>query len=274
MAGPALSALLVLLAALLPSATGYCAGLGRNPGFRTAPIVEQVTLTSVRVSWEGLVTRIECADQFIVKSWLTRNPNDYQMSDLLPLTQFSYIVRDLVPNQDYVFQAVAREDKGILGKDWNKSPKAYYRTTTTNPTVAPEPRASSDTSGGTHIKTQPGRARSVSVFMLAGLVVAGLLVLLVVVGGLWNLVNLGRGKRDGDTDSEEGDSDSLELELEHTDLESRAGSRCGTRTRRARSPLSDRTGRTWSPASSVPDINEDLEPSVLPSCPTRYHSQA
>ena len=125
-----------------------------------------------------------------------------------------------------------------------------------------------------YIQTQPGRARSVSVFMLAGLVVAGLLVLLVVVGGLWNLVNLGRGKRDGDTDSEEGDSDSLELELEHTDLESRAGSRCGTRTRRARSPLSDRTGRTWSPASSVPDINEDLEPSVLPSCPTRYHSQA
>ena len=58
----------------------------------------------MRVSWEGLVTRIECADQFIVKSWLTRNPNDYQMSDLLPLTQFSYIVRDLVPNQDYVFQ--------------------------------------------------------------------------------------------------------------------------------------------------------------------------
>ena len=64
----------------------------------------QVTLTSVRVTWAGLVTRKECADQFIVKSWLARNPNDYKMSDLLPTTQFSWVVKDLVPNQDYVFQ--------------------------------------------------------------------------------------------------------------------------------------------------------------------------
>merc|ERR1712080_567564 len=55
-----------------------------------------------------MVTRIDCADQFIVKSWNARNPNDYQMSDLLPITQFSYTVTDLVPNQNYVFQAVAR----------------------------------------------------------------------------------------------------------------------------------------------------------------------
>ena len=83
---------------------GYCAGIGANPGFRDAPLVQQVTLTSVEVSWHGLVTRIECADQFIVKSWNARNPNDYKMSDLLPLTTFSFVVTDLVPNQDYVFQ--------------------------------------------------------------------------------------------------------------------------------------------------------------------------
>ena len=94
----------LLLTLLLPSVQGYCAGLGANPGFRGPPRVEQVTLTSVRVSWEGLVTRGDCADQFIVKSWLARNPNDYKMSDLLPTTQFTFIVRDLVPNQDYVFQ--------------------------------------------------------------------------------------------------------------------------------------------------------------------------
>ena len=58
----------------------------------------------MRVSWEGLVIRRECADQFIVKSWNARNPNDYQMSDLLPVTQFSFTVTDLVPNQNYVFQ--------------------------------------------------------------------------------------------------------------------------------------------------------------------------
>ena len=98
--------LLVAVMVRLPSVEGYCAGLGANPGFRGPPLVEQVTLTSVRVTWSGLVTRKECADQFIVKSWLARNPNDYKMSNLLPTTQFSFVVRDLVPNQDYVFQVL------------------------------------------------------------------------------------------------------------------------------------------------------------------------
>ena len=88
----------------MTSVEGYSATLGANPGFRGPPRVEQVTLTSVRVSWDGLVTRKDCADQFIVKSWLRRSPNNYQMSGLLPTSQFSFIVRDLVPNQDYVFQ--------------------------------------------------------------------------------------------------------------------------------------------------------------------------
>ena len=106
-----MSSLLVLLVTTLvtvrlPSVRAYCASLGANPGFRGPPTVEQVTLTSVRVTWAGLVTRKECADQFIVKSWLARNPNNYQMSDLLPTTQFSFVVRDLVPNQDYVFQVL------------------------------------------------------------------------------------------------------------------------------------------------------------------------
>ena len=35
-------------------------------------------------------------------------------------------------------QAIAREDKGILGKDWNKSDKTYFRTTSFNPTVPAE----------------------------------------------------------------------------------------------------------------------------------------
>ena len=95
---------LIILGATLPDCNAYCALLGQNPGFSAPPKVEQISLTSVRVSWEGLVTRIDCADQFIVKSWNARNPNDYQMSDLLPVTQFSYTVTDLVPNQNYVFQ--------------------------------------------------------------------------------------------------------------------------------------------------------------------------
>ena len=106
-----LDIIVTLLAATLHPAQAYCAGLGANPGFKDAPLVEQVTLTSVKVTWKGLVTRIECADQFIVKSWNKRNPNDYKMSDLLPLNQFSYIVTDLVPNQDYVFQVTKHQHR-------------------------------------------------------------------------------------------------------------------------------------------------------------------
>ena len=41
--------------------------------------VYQVSMTSVLVSWEGRVSRIDCADQFLVKSWVLNNPNYYQV---------------------------------------------------------------------------------------------------------------------------------------------------------------------------------------------------
>ena len=90
--------------ALIGAFSGHCETLQRSSESSNLYPCLQVTLTSVQVSWHGLVTRGECADQFIVKSWLARNPNDYKMSDLLPTSQFSFVVTDLVPNQDYVFQ--------------------------------------------------------------------------------------------------------------------------------------------------------------------------
>ena len=90
--------------ALVGAFSGHCETSQRSSDSSTLYPCLQVTLTSVQVSWHGLVTRGECADQFIVKSWLARNPNDYKMSDLLPTSQFSFVVTDLVPNQDYVFQ--------------------------------------------------------------------------------------------------------------------------------------------------------------------------
>lgn len=258
-----LDILLALLAAFLPPAHSYCAGIGANPGFKDAPLVQQVTLTSVKVTWHGLVTRAECADQFIVKSWNARNPNDYKMSDLLPLSQFSYIVTDLVPNQDYVFQAVAREDKGILGKDWNKSPKAYFKTNKNTPTVAPGLSASSHSNPSYRPLGQVNdNEKPVSVFMLAGIVIGSLLILLIVFGGVWNLLKMSR-KRSSDNQSDsESETDSMDLDLQNTDLESRIGSRPPSRSAsrasrarssrsRRRSPMSSRTGRTLSPQSSI-----------------------
>jgi len=109
---------------------GYCTLLGSNPGFTGPPIVEQVSTTSVQVSWEGLVYRIECADEFLVKSWDIRNAKDYKLSELLPTSQFSFIVTDLDPNKGYVFQVIARENKGRrLGVEYNKSETTLFRIT-------------------------------------------------------------------------------------------------------------------------------------------------
>lgn len=267
-----------LLVIWVSKVSGYCAGLGANPGFRGPPIVEQVSMTSVQVSWSGLVTRSECADQYIVKSWLARNPNDYQMSDLLPTTQLSFIVTDLVPNQDYVFQAIAREDKGILGKEWNRSDKTYFRTTSYNPTVTPDSdggdssnRGNKYQSGGSTSVYSPqyklGGGTDIGVFTLAGIVIGSLLAVLIVVGGVWNIIKLNRDKRHKSGESESGDSsdsDSLDLDLENTDIQSRidAHSRPPSRARsyrsRRRSPMSVRTGRTWSPSppESLPDDSD------------------
>lgn len=245
----------------LPSCEAYCAGLGANPGFRDSPRVEQVTLTSVRVSWQGIVTRIECADQFIVKSWNKRNPNDYKMSDLLPLDQFSFVVTDLVPNQDYIFQAVAREDKGILGKDWNKSPHAYFRTTKSNPTVPPNSENTFMNPLAVGENKSPKKSLQGSLVAMGGIIVGILLGLLILVGGCWNVLKRSRRKSssDGDSDQSDSDTDSMDLDLENTDLESRVGSirpssRAGSRVSTMRTTRSRRLSpRGFSPTPSLPE---------------------
>jgi len=265
--------MILLTTILIHRTTGYCAGLGANPGFKGPPIVEQVTLTSVRVTWSGLVTRGECADQFIVKSWLARNPNDYKMSDLLPTSQYSWVVKDLVPNQDYVFQAIAREDKGILGKDWNKSDKTYFRTTSTNPTVEPETEQERnyyrDRPASSVYNSKSVKNASLGVFTMAGIIIGSLLGVLIIVGGVWNIIkhNRSSNKSGGDSDTEDtSDTDSMDLDLTNTDLESRMGDRDRPPSRarsysyrsRRRSPMSVRTARTWSPSppESIPDDSD------------------
>ena len=64
----------------------------------------QLTLTSVRVSWAGLLERADCADSMLVKHYKGDNTNDFSMSDPLSVTTNSYIVRDVVPLQSYTYQ--------------------------------------------------------------------------------------------------------------------------------------------------------------------------
>ena len=63
-----------------------------------------MTLTSVRVSWPGLLKNVECADSMIIKHFKGDDTNDYDMSEILSVSTNSFIVRDLVPNQPYSFQ--------------------------------------------------------------------------------------------------------------------------------------------------------------------------
>jgi len=117
---------------------GYCTIGGSNPYWEGPPIVEQVSITSVNVSWSGNLKNVHCADSILVKHWTINNPIDFKLSTYLPTTQFSFIVTDLVPKQLYEFQVIAREDKGILGVDYNKSEKTRFKTVNTNSSVCTE----------------------------------------------------------------------------------------------------------------------------------------
>ena len=176
-------------------------------------------------------------------------------------------------------QAIAREDKGILGKDYNRSDKTYFRTTSYNPTVAPVVNNNTDTGVETVYRPRVTEERGVRVFRLAGIIVGSLLGVLIIVGAVWNIVQRQvRHKSESEEESGGSDSDSMELDLSNTDLESRVGtsSRPPSRARsyrsaesllslsssimcfrsRRRSPMSV---RTWSPSpsDSSPDAGSE-----------------
>ena len=119
---------LATLFCILGPVNGYCFGAGRNPKFTASPKVEQISLYGVRVSWREIVKHRECADNFVVKYWPRWSPNDYQVSDLVDKDS-NYADIDVVPKTYYQFQAVAREQKGLLGGvDYNKSPVVDFKT--------------------------------------------------------------------------------------------------------------------------------------------------
>ena len=63
---------------------GYCWQAGANPYFIDKPSIQQVSLSKVRISWEGIVEERECADQFLVKYWQTNMPQGFKLSDTVP----------------------------------------------------------------------------------------------------------------------------------------------------------------------------------------------
>jgi len=121
----------LLLAAWLlfvPHIDCYCTGVGANPGWKGPPIVEQITLTKVRVSWEGLLTRKDCADNLMVKYWPVMDPSNYSIAGPVSTDTVEIEMSDIISRREYAYQMIAREERGILGVDYNKSGTTKFRT--------------------------------------------------------------------------------------------------------------------------------------------------
>ena len=132
----ALLAALTLCVHLPTMASAYCWRSGQNPGWSAPPRVEQISSERVRVSWsDGQVTNRRCADNFVVKFWPRSAPSRYEVTPLVPVDDDDVEVA-VAAAETYMFQAVAREDKGLVGGvDWNKSPTVAFATSL--PTEAP-----------------------------------------------------------------------------------------------------------------------------------------
>ena len=106
---------------------GYCWQVGWNPTFTGQPTIIQNAPTSVQISWKNIIKTRECADQFMVKYWESHSPKSYKMSKLVANDADAMILTGIKPEVEYTYQVIAREDKGIIGVDYNKSKISKFR---------------------------------------------------------------------------------------------------------------------------------------------------
>jgi len=237
---------LLIIAISLNSVYPFCT-FG-NPYWTGLPTVEQVSLTSVRVSWSGVLKRDDCADSMIVKSFKAGNSHDFKMSDPLNVSTNTYIVRDVVPNLPYKYQVIAREEKGYLGVDYNRADPVTFTTRKSNnvvtrddplpphqsgqvvntktmeeaviPVYNPEPSNVKTILNG-EIKDNDVLGMKLEVFM--GIVIGSLIVVIVAVGIVYNCIKKNQTEKDielqFDSDSEdEEDSDEEDEEEDEEEL--------------------------------------------------------
>lgn len=243
--GPAAAAavpplrLLLLLLLLHPHQShAFCAAIGANPGFSGPPTVKQVNLTVVQVSWADVATRVDCADQFLVKSGLISSPSLYTMSDMVSTQTFSMLIYDRLPEQEYFYEAIAREDKNWRGVEYNRSPHTVFATSRKNQNMkAAEVARSSPTkeerrdspvpgvqvsataqggSPGVEERSQAERIETsksadsqvVNTEILVWIVVGSLAVIVILVGVVYNIVKRRRGRnKEIELDSNFGDEE-------------------------------------------------------------------
>jgi len=221
----------------LPLAKGYCWEPGRNPYFTDPPVVQQVDLRTVRVTWEGLIEEVECADQFLVKYWQKNNPQGWIMTDLIKTDQFTIDIQ-ITPKVVYVYQVIAREDKGsIAGIDYNKSEYKEFKTSAYNSEVKPSPKVPPNPASSpvapkdlvapeypsTSQEDDPEKEEAVgkenaillaglSIELLAIIVVCSIVLLLILVGLIYKLACAKKSEDIEDDDEDDDDDDDFEKE--------------------------------------------------------------
>ena len=134
------SLLLFLLVAWPQGVFSYCWQVGWNPSFKQAPKIQQINLALVRVSWEDIVENRECVDQFLVKYWkirgvvMAKNGREHGWTEGFKLSEkventVNFTDIEVTPKAPYMFQVIAREDKGVIGGvEYNKSPSLLFET--------------------------------------------------------------------------------------------------------------------------------------------------
>ena len=117
-----------LLAGLWTPAASRCRLA--DPSFTEAPRIDQIDLHSVKVSWDGLLEKEECADGMIVKWWRSSLSSIYyNISDKLPVNRTEFSVRNLYKKEEYTFQVIAFENEGWMSPiKYNYSPKRTFKT--------------------------------------------------------------------------------------------------------------------------------------------------
>lgn len=227
-----------------PLVNAYCWEVGKNPYFTGPPVVQQVDLGTVRVSWSGLVEYIECADNFLVKYWQKHDIANYEMTELIDTKQFSVDIQ-VSPKLPYEFVVIAREDKGsLLGIDYNKSDKKEFKTSAYNSNVNPTPpkpvvKASdppvpsevtdanvdnNNFAGVSEVVREESTVENskllagLSIELIGIIIVCSIVLLLILVGLIYKLTCAKKTEDIDDIDDDEDDDDGDEFEKERLDV--------------------------------------------------------
>ena len=226
----------------VPLVSAYCWQAGQNPYFTAIPIVQQVDLQTVRVTWEGIVEYEKCVDNYLVKYWQKSNPQGYKMTELIDKQHYTSDII-ITPKINYVFQVIAREDKGgVLGIDYNKSAQREFKTSAYNsnvkpttpkpaqePAVAPKATGtdngnieSPDSTQDLQVVKEENSGKLLAGFtieLIAIIIVCSIVLLLILVGLVYKLTCAKKTEDiDDDDDEDEHDDDGDDFEKERLDV--------------------------------------------------------